>query len=247
MTDPTRAAALLHEELRRATSRLLGDTIALADEDWRGPSRLPGWSRGHVATHLARQADAVARVVGGVLDDHPAQMYDSAEARDREIEEGADRDGQELQNDLDSSAAALDALFARADEHNAWDGVVTLRDGSRAPAGTLPLARLAEVVLHHVDLDIGFTLADLPGDTANTLLAAAARRMAPRFDVPIRLLATDAAADPEQAEPALPTLGPGRAADPTEVSGTTIELLGWLSGRGSAVPSGAADITVPAY
>lgn len=40
------------------TARLLGDTISVSDEGWRAASRLPRWSRGHVATHVARNADA---------------------------------------------------------------------------------------------------------------------------------------------------------------------------------------------
>ena len=47
--------------LRTSTARLLGDTIAVSDDDWRAPSRLPYWSRGHVGTHVARQADALIR------------------------------------------------------------------------------------------------------------------------------------------------------------------------------------------
>src|SRR5918999_2390237 len=45
-----------------ATQQLLGDTIAVSDEDWRGPSRLPEWSRGHVASHIARHADGMVRL-----------------------------------------------------------------------------------------------------------------------------------------------------------------------------------------
>lgn len=53
--------------MHRATTVLLRDTISVTDDQWRGgPSRLPGWSRGHVATHLARNADAFTRLVNGV-------------------------------------------------------------------------------------------------------------------------------------------------------------------------------------
>ena len=48
--------AVLHL-VSTTTARLLGDTIALSDDEWRAPSRLPGWSRAHVASHVARQAD----------------------------------------------------------------------------------------------------------------------------------------------------------------------------------------------
>ena len=49
--------------VRHATQRLLGDTISVSDDDWRAASRLPDWTRGHVATHLARHADGMGRLV----------------------------------------------------------------------------------------------------------------------------------------------------------------------------------------
>lgn len=245
MTVPMPEAGRLHEELREATSRLLGDTIALSDQDWHAPSRLPGWTRAHVATHLARQADAVARLVTGALEGRPGRMYASEDAREAEIAEGADRDGPQLQTDLDTSATALDALFARTEEAGAWDEPVTLRDGSPATVAVLPRARLAEVVLHHVDLDTGFGLADLPSGTARVLLTAAAHRMAPRFELPVHLQVDDG---PQDDDPLVLALGPARATDePVEVHGTTVALLGWLTTRGSEVPAGAAGLDMPPY
>ena len=62
----TEAASTQLETLRglvtTATQQLLGDTISVTDEDWRAQSRLPEWSRGHVATNLARQADGIVRL-----------------------------------------------------------------------------------------------------------------------------------------------------------------------------------------
>ena len=49
--------------VRTTTPRLLGDTILVADEQWRAPSRLPDWTRGHVATHIARHADGLYRCI----------------------------------------------------------------------------------------------------------------------------------------------------------------------------------------
>ena len=46
-----------------ATQSLLRDTIDLDEEQWHAPSLLPGWSRAHVATHIARNADALRRVL----------------------------------------------------------------------------------------------------------------------------------------------------------------------------------------
>src|SRR5690349_12491230 len=97
--------------LAAATQRLLGDTISVTDDDWRGPSRLPGWSRGHVATHIARQADALGRLVAWARTGERQAMYASDEQRDAEIEAGSGRSGLDLQVDLDTSAGRLAEAF----------------------------------------------------------------------------------------------------------------------------------------
>src|SRR3954447_4063020 len=79
-----------------ATQRLLGDTISVSDEDWRGPSRLPEWSRGHVATHVARQADGLVRLTEWARTGRRQDMYASAEQRSADIEAGSVRSGLEL-------------------------------------------------------------------------------------------------------------------------------------------------------
>ena len=56
----------------------------------------------------------------------------------------------------DGLSQAFDEL-----EADAWDAVVELRGGLKVPARLLPLARLLEVVIHHVDLDIGYEIADI--------------------------------------------------------------------------------------
>jgi hypothetical protein len=45
------------KELSTATDSLVDGIGRLTDADARGPSLLPGWTRGHVLTHLARNAD----------------------------------------------------------------------------------------------------------------------------------------------------------------------------------------------
>src|SRR5829696_8435613 len=105
MSAPTASAADQLETVRfmvaQATQRLLGDTITVSDEDWRRPSRLPNWTRAHVATHLARQADAIRRLTEWARTGERRDMYSSADQRESEIEAGAGRTGLELQVDLD--------------------------------------------------------------------------------------------------------------------------------------------------
>src|ERR1700733_9187275 len=50
--DPAAAAAELTDAVAAATQRLHDTATALSDEQVRAPSVLPGWSRGHVLTHI---------------------------------------------------------------------------------------------------------------------------------------------------------------------------------------------------
>ena len=65
-----------------ASQRALESTLeTLTDQQAREPSRLPGWSRGHVVTHLARNADALNRFAVGVITGEPApEMYPGGKA-----------------------------------------------------------------------------------------------------------------------------------------------------------------------
>ena len=74
--------AHLRRRKREATQALLGDTISISDEAWQQPSRLDGWTRAHVATHIARNADGLRRVAHGLLTHSPGQMYPDPRVRD---------------------------------------------------------------------------------------------------------------------------------------------------------------------
>jgi maleylpyruvate isomerase len=223
MTRTDDAAAQL-ETLRglvsAATSRLLGDTISVREEDWSAPSRLPGWSRGHVASHIARQADGMVRLTEWARSGRRQDMYASAEQREADIAAGAGRSGLELQIDLDTSAGRLDQAFDAMDEA-AWDAIVELRSGTQVPARLLPLSRLLEVVVHHVDLDIGFEVDQIEDTTAEWLLEWCAFRVRDRQEFPRLDLTSDSGF----------TISLGNAGEPTPVSGTSPNLLGWVMSR----------------
>ena len=50
-------------EIAAATARLLDSAHTLSDAEVRAPSGLPGWSRGHVLTHIARNADSLINLL----------------------------------------------------------------------------------------------------------------------------------------------------------------------------------------
>ncbi|MHC8561329.1 maleylpyruvate isomerase family mycothiol-dependent enzyme [Streptomyces albidoflavus] len=175
MTDPVRDLTRLDE----ATARLLTVAGTLDDAALAEPSRLPGWTRGHVLSHLARNADALLNVVAG------RPMYASAEARDADIETGATLPAEALAEEVRLSAARLATALA---EPGDWERVVELRNGVTDRLARVPFRRLAEVELHQVDLGAGRELEDLSAEFTDAENAFLADRFTGHPDVPPLLL-----------------------------------------------------------
>ncbi|OKJ70960.1 maleylpyruvate isomerase family mycothiol-dependent enzyme [Streptomyces sp. CB02460] len=206
--------------LREATDRLLGAIGKLDDAALSEPSRLPGWSRGHVIAHLSRNADALANVLRGL------PMYADSETRDRDIERDAPRSHAAQLADLTATAARfVEAAAEPAD----WSRTVTLRNGVTDSASRVPFRRRGEVELHHVDLGVGYELEDLPDEFTAREIDFLAERFAGHPEVVPVSLADDTGR--------VWTTGGGAEGGPVAVRGTAPELLGWLSGRrdGSAL------------
>ncbi|GGJ26382.1 maleylpyruvate isomerase family mycothiol-dependent enzyme [Streptomyces brasiliensis] len=200
--------------VRDASERLLTAVAALDNAAVAGPSRLPGWTRGHILAHLARNADALVNVLEG------RPMYVSGDARDADIERDAPRPLADQLTDLrESGARFLEAGAAPAD----WSRTVELRNGVTDSASRVPFRRWAEVELHHVDLGIGYELEDLPAEFVEREIDFLAERFAGHKDVPSTGLTAD--------DGRIWTTGGGAPGGPAGVEGTAAELLGWLAGR----------------
>ncbi|MFG2607961.1 maleylpyruvate isomerase family mycothiol-dependent enzyme [Streptomyces sp. NPDC048514] len=199
--------------VREATEGLLTAVAEMDNVSLAEPSRLPGWSRGHVLAHLARNADALVNVLQG------RPMYASAEGRDADIERDAPRPLDVQLADLRESAARFRAV---GDAPADWARTVELRNGVTDSASRVPFRRWAEVELHHVDLGIGYELEDLPEEFTRRETDFLARRFSGHAGVPATLV-TDGTH----------TWRTGRTADEPEVtvSGRPAELVGWLAGR----------------
>ncbi|WAZ20969.1 maleylpyruvate isomerase family mycothiol-dependent enzyme [Streptomyces cinnabarinus] len=205
--------------VRDATERLLTAAAKLDNASVAEPSRLPGWTRGHVLAHLARNADALVNVLEG------RPMYASGEARDADIERDAPRPLDVQLTDVRESAAR----FARTGEAPAdWARTVELRNGVTDSASRVPFRRWAEVDLHHVDLGIGYELEDLPEEFVQREINFLTERFRGNADVPAVMITQD---DGRR----IPT--GCREGDTVTVSGRQADLLGWLCGRrdGSAL------------
>jgi len=169
--------------LRESTDRLGRTLGGLDDESARRPSLLPGWSVGHVLTHIARNADGMLRLVSWALTGVPTPMYASVDARNADIEAGAGRPAAVLADDVLTSAAALaDALEQLSEAPvDARDRLLLFGPPHPdaepdIPAHALPYARRRELEIHHVDLGLGYSPADWPADfVERTLMFVHAR------------------------------------------------------------------------
>lgn len=223
--DPVDDAAAL----RAATERLLAEVEQLDDATAAKPSLLPGWTRGHVLAHLARNADALLNVLAG------RPMYTSAESRDGDIERDAGRSAAEHLADLRESAARLDGAFA-AQGDDAWQRTVELRNGVTDGAYSLPFRRWIEIELHHVDLGVGYAMDDLPATFIERELANMAQRFSghPGISAPVELRTEDGV-----------SWRTGAAEDETSetvvVAGSPTALVAWLTGRSSGTGLSASE------
>lgn len=119
------------------------------------PSALPGWTVGHVLTHIARNADSVRSMLAG-----QPQYPGGAAQRDADIEAGARRPWEQLVADVAASGAALAAVWSLPRD---WSGSAQALRGSR-PLRLIPALRRREIEVHRADLGLGYTFADMPAD-----------------------------------------------------------------------------------
>jgi maleylpyruvate isomerase len=201
-------------EIDRATARLLATATDL-DGDPATPSLLPGWTRGHVLTHIARNADGLVNLYTWARTGVKTPQYSSPEQRAADIEAGAGRPLPELIADVRDSAERYQLAAAKLTTDD-WSGSIDLPHGPSKVA-ILPWRRLREVEIHHVDLAGGYRPADWPESFAHRVL----HEVAHGVQGVSLTLRPDATGHP------LP-VGAGGA--PT-VSGPTWALAAWLAGR----------------
>ena len=212
------------EHLGEASQRLVRTVDSFHGDDWRAPSQLPGWTRAHVGAHLALNAEGLARalrgVVAGEAADEPRTMYDSDEARDRDIAELAAADPAEIRERLMAGVTSF-ADAAAAVPEDAWDARI-----ERTPGGTtfsaraVPGMRWREVEIHHVDLAAGYAADDWPQVFSESVIEAMAKRV--EAEQPFDVKPMDSAG----------TWCFGESCDhAVVVTGPAAEIAWWLTGR----------------
>jgi len=213
--------------VRRASTALHEMVEAMDDTAMHGPSRLAGWTRGHVVSHLARNADGLVNLLSWARTGIEHPMYASTVDREADIEEGAHRLARVQQEDL---WAAHQRFLAAADglADDDWSAKVTDRRGGAVVASFVPWARLTEIVVHLVDLDVGVDfdrVAELVGPQAEPFIDYVVTRYAGRTDVPPVRLSVDLPGGGQRVW----TLGDSE--DAHDVRGQVGAVSAWLTGR----------------
>jgi maleylpyruvate isomerase len=218
-----------------ATAKLLNTVAGFDDAGAAQPSLLPGWDRAMVITHLAANADGLTRVIEAAASGEVGEFYPGGRpARDAEIEAGRGRPaaelGQRLRVSCERAASALreasDALWQAPAVHPAGERQI----------GTLVVARLREVEVHHVDLDAGYSPADWPFEWVMEEMDRAMLDLPSRLPAGVAVVLT--ATDTDQRWVA----GSG---DAVELAGPMSELFAWVTGRSRTVGGQEAPELAP--
>ncbi|WP_438387263.1 maleylpyruvate isomerase family mycothiol-dependent enzyme [Actinopolyspora saharensis] len=208
-----------------ATNTLLETVGAMDEVSVHAPSSLPGWSRAHVISHLARNADGCVNLLTWARTGVEHPMYPSAADRDADIAEGSHRNHRLLFEDL---AASSDRFFeaARTLPQEAWHSLVASVPGNPVPAHEVLRNRLLEVRVHMIDLDHGFGFEDMPRGDLERLLNDAVRQLGGRTDVPPLSVTIDF----DDGNSTVWEIGAPHS-QRYRVRGRAETVLGWLLGR----------------
>ena len=206
-----------------ATEALVVTTEKLDDGALHAPSLCPGWTRGHVLAHVARNADALANLLNWANTGIETPMYPSTEVRNAGIEAGATQPLADLIDDLNHSAGGF-AKAVSAMPEAGWERLVrtgAAGGGPAIPARRIMWLRLREVEMHHVDLNAGYAPSDWPAAFVDRALRESLKACGRRDDIPTFTAVTDGFREHVG--------GPGGAT----ITGTPAALFAWLSGRNS--------------
>jgi len=213
---------MLTKNVRESHERL-GRTLSTLDEDAvRKRSLLPGWSRAHVLAHLARNAEAMSRMMAGALEGEIADQYPGGgAARDADIEAGAKASAADLVEDVRKTAQNFDETAERMTTE-AWQRPVRFLTIGEQPAARAIWSRWREVEIHHSDLGLMYNPSDWPDAFVEEYLPGELRRLPDRLpagmSVVLRVVGYEGTYGPDDA-PAMTFTGQPWA------------LYAWLIGR----------------
>ena len=186
MNNPAR----LHSDLSRLgreTDMFLATVASLSEDELAAASLCEGWSRADVVAHVAANGRALVQLIDWAATGEERRLYASPEARAEAIAALAALPREELQAELRSSAD----YFAEQAQRLAGTLVADVSlNGSPLPATSIVALRIAEVVVHHHDLDTAWTIEEADPDSLLNALEAAVRSLRAK-DAPGMTLVTE--------------------------------------------------------
>jgi maleylpyruvate isomerase len=198
------------------------------------PSLLPGWSRGHVLAHWARNADGQTRMLRAAMRGEVAAQYPGGDAqRAADIETGAARPAPLILQDVRAAIDRVEDAWRRMPP-DAWSRPTGARIGHR-PAWKSVWARWRETEIHHVDLDAGYTHDHWPAEFVRLMLPRVVPTLGTRLTGRITVQVQTADRQWTHSSGEAPPSG-----DPVVVHGPASAVLRWLTGRPAPA---AADLT----
>jgi maleylpyruvate isomerase len=158
--------------------------VGLDEATMRRPSTLPGWSVGHVLSHLARNADSIVRRLDAAQQGKHVEQYDGgAQGRADEIERGSTRSAASIVDDVIAADERVERTLASASPE-VWDQDVAAGAAvSRlVKASHLAFGRWCEVEIHHVDLGLGYRPEDWSDEFVERMLPRMLNTLPSRCD-----------------------------------------------------------------
>ena len=204
-----------------ATNDLLDTVDSLDDAALAAPCLLPGWTRGHLLTHLARNADSLVNLLLWAHTGVETPQYASRSLRDADIELGAPRPVHEQRADLVETANRLHGMAGVLTAEQ-WQAEVRTGQGTVIAASEVPWRRLQELRIHHADLDAGYLPRHWPPEFVAELLDEVVGDLSGRVG---------AESFEIRAEDTGFTATVGAAASGRTIAAPAAALLAWLLGR----------------
>ncbi|SCX35277.1 maleylpyruvate isomerase family mycothiol-dependent enzyme [Agrobacterium rosae] len=198
----------------------------LTDAELDRPSLVPGWSRRHLIADIGYQARRLARLVEAARSLRREESLDEPDAQNEDVDFGASLPAHALRYLYRHSQVHLDVEWRDLDAAG-WLFTVRSLRGDMVPVAETPRLRSRAIWLAAVDLDNGGSFRDFPNSVTDSLLEDVAVNLHRGPAIPsVRLLRSD------RSDAVI--VGSGECV----VSGTSSDLLRWLSGRGARRISG---------
>jgi maleylpyruvate isomerase len=206
---------VLAADIVRLRERLEGALDGLTAEQVVAPSRLPGWTRGHVLAHIAGVGSALARQLEYARAHRAVELYDGGRSgRAAAIESGAGVTAEEHARAVRTATLRVEAAIAALAPTD-WELPTNARGGLVVSAAQ---AWWRELAVHATDLDLGVTSAVWSPELLDHLVG----HLAPCVPAGTRLvLAPDDGASRWEV---------GEGAE-VRVHGAASDLVAWLASR----------------